>query len=226
MSELRCAVRYSIVENKHVAITHATTKLRHYEYPEEWLRQPENTKSHGKSREVKYDEVLKMPFINDAFNARVHAILKCNNLMSIRLVNPRPNTIEEAVKKSTPPTKCNIRKYPINALNPDCTRGFVVYEAICVCAGCGAKYVGSTTRPLYTRAREHTYAASRHDENSAIGTHYGEKHPGLPICITSQQLDNTHSDQLRLCIKEVYWIKKLQPILNRKAEEMGTGFLV
>ena len=99
MSEFRRAVRYSTVENKHVVITHATTKLRHNGYPEKWLQQPEKTKSNGKSREVKYDGVLKIPFINDAFNARVHAILKRNNLMPICLVNPRPNTIEAAVKK-------------------------------------------------------------------------------------------------------------------------------
>ena len=226
MSEFRCAVRYSTVENKHVAINHATTKLCHNGYPEKWLQQPEKTKSNGKSREVKYDGVLKIPFINDTFNARVHAILKHNNLMSIRLVNPRPNTIEAAVNKSTPPTKCNLRNSPINALNPDCTRVFVVYGAICVCAGCGANYVGSTTRPLHTAAHEHIYAANHHDEKSALGTRHGEKHPGMPISITLQQLDSTHNDQLRLRIKEAYWIKKVQAILNRKVEEIGTGFLV
>ena len=171
---------------------------------EKWLQQPEKTKSNGKLREVKYDGVLKIPFINDAFNARVHAILKRNSLMSIRLGNPRPHTIEAAVKKPTPPTKCNLRKCPINALNPDCTRSFVVYEAICVCAGCGANLVGSTTRSPHTRAREHIYAANHHDEKSAFGTHYGEKHPGLPISLTFRQVDSAHNDQLRLRIKEAY----------------------
>ena len=103
-----------------------------------------------------------------------------------------------------------------------CQRSSVVYEA--VCQQCGRTYIGMTTRRLHDRMREHMAAARRKDESTAFGAHFKHEHPKskpkISFSILSQQ-----RDELRLHVEEAMAIKTRQPELNRRQEELGTGFL-
>ena len=72
-------------------------------------------------------------------------------------------------------------------------------------------------------AREHAYAIERSDDTSALGEHSKIHTEAMSA---SFKIVDRASDQLRLRIQEAYWIQRRQPTLNRKEENMGTGFLV
>ena len=99
----------------------------------------------------------------------------------------------------------------------------MVYEA--KCSICGRTYIGSTTRPLHIRVREHLYVVKRRDDGSAIAEHYVNEHPTDSPSVTFRIIASA-TDELRLRIQEAYWIKKLCPGLNRKSEHLGTGFVI
>ena len=106
----------------------------------------------------------------------------------------------------------------------NCTTTFVVYEVKCLL--CKEIYIGSTTRSLHQRAKEHLAAVKKHDETSALGEHYRIQHvtdhPQLEFRIARL----TEKDELRLRIEEAITIKKLLPAINRRIEDTGVYFLV
>ena len=166
-----------------------------------------------------------IPFITDSFNARaqsiLQSILQLNGLDTVRIVNPRPMTMEQFTSKRQPQEKCSFRKCPIEQSNTThCTRANVVYEAI---RGlCPATYNGATTRAFHTRARQHSGNIRRKEiEKSALAVHFVEHH-GAAV---DNPIVTTANNELRLLIQEAYWIQRLKPSLNRKGENMGTGFL-
>ena len=82
-----------------------------------------------------------------------------------------------------------------------------------------------TVCQLHARALEHLRAANQRQEHTAFGDHYKTGHmekdkPKLSFKIISQ-----NHDDLRLHIEEALAIKTLKPELNKRQEEMGTGFL-
>ena len=92
---------------------------------------------------------------------------------------------------------------------------------------CYEKYIGSTTRPLHIREREHFYSIKNGDNSSALGEHFAECHKTTTMPnVHFKILQHTNGNELRLRIQEAYWIQSKQPSLNRKTEQMGTGFLV
>ena len=72
--------------------------------------------------------------------------------------------------------------------------------------------------------RDHVAAARRKDESTEFGAHFKHEHPKskpkISFSILSQQ-----RDELRLHVEEAMAIKTRQPVLNRRQEELGTGFL-
>ena len=97
-----------------------------------------------------------------------------------------------------------------------------VYET--VCQQCGRTYLGATVRRLHERMREHMAAARRKDENTAFGAHFKYKHPKSKPKINFSIIAH-QQDELRLHVEEAMAIKTRQPELNRRQEELGTGFL-
>ena len=97
---------------------------------------------------------------------------------------------------------------------------YVVYMAECQL--CTATYIGSATRALHTRAREHLYVIKNKDSSSALGEHYKLHLPNDAASITFQILGTSGGSELRLRIMEARIIQKLQSYLNRKKEHMGT----
>ena len=156
-NEFRHAALYSTIENKAKAISNATAKLIANGYRMKWLQQTTKPNATQKLKKPKsFDAVLRLPFINDAFNPKFRAILRRNNLSNVRLVNPRPTTIQQLAAKPKAKPQRKLRKCPINDTCPNCTAAYVVYEATCEI--CKATDIGETTRPLHIRAREHFYS--------------------------------------------------------------------
>ena len=67
-------------------------------------------------------------------------------------------------------------------------------------------------------------AAKKHSVDSAFGDHYDEFHPSEEPRILFEVVVRNR-DPLRLHIEEALTIKRLKPALNRRQEDMGTGFL-
>ena len=163
---------------------------------------------------------FRVPLISDEFNSRVRQILTRNNINAI-VVNPKRRTILQMTKKSPASIACRMRSCPIPYIK--CTSCFVVYEGRC--NACNKSYIGSTSRPLHHRAREHLYAASKKDGTSAFGDHYKAYHLHQEPDITFSIIKSTVRDELHLEVAEAYEIQSRRPALNRKREDMGTGLL-
>ena len=111
-----------------------------------------------------------------------------------------------------------------NAAHPkSATRSNVVYQATCML--CDSSYIGMTTRALHTRALEHIAGARKYSLKSAFGEHYKNKHPKMAPSLNMRLLDQCR-DELRLHIEEALAIQRHRPQLNRRDEDMGTGFLI
>ena len=96
---------------------------------------------------------------------------------------------------------------------------------LATCDLCGNRYVGMTVCQLHARVLKHVRSAAQHQEHTAFGDDYRtrlkkKKEPKLSFTILSQ-----NHDDLRLHIEEALAIKTLTPELNKRQEEMGTGFL-
>ena len=79
-----------------------------------------------------------------------------------------------------------------------------------------------TIRRLHECAREHLNSARQRSGTSVFGDHYAQKHPDkvprINFTVVKQRND------LRLHIEEALAIKKQRPTLNRRQEDLGTGF--
>ena len=104
-----------------------------------------------------------------------------------------------------------------------CTTTYTVYMATCNI--CSNIYIGSTSRQLHYRAREHIAATEKFSDVSALGEHYRKSHSTMKADITFNIIQRTEHDELRLRIVEAYEIQTRRPTLNRNREDLGTGFL-
>ena len=176
------------------------------------------------TKKSQFNSVLEIPYVNEIFSSRVRACLKRNGFSRIRLVNPKPETIEQISGKPKPSQFCRLRKCAIKDHCQDCTKTHVAYEARCNL--CPNNYIGSTTVALHYRARQHIYAIRRCDNTYALGEHFTKDHRDTAPSVMFRVVESCGQDELRLRITEACWIKKLAPTLNRKTEHIGTGFLV
>ena len=115
--------------------------------------------------------------------------------------------------------RCNGKSCPAPGI---CHRSSVVYCATCLI--CKEFYIGMTIRRLHERAREHLNSARQRSGTSVFGDHYAQKHPGKVPLINFTIVKHQRND-IRLVIEDVLAIKKLRPTLNRRQEDLGTGFL-
>ena len=83
-----------------------------------------------------------------------------------------------------------------------------------------------TTRRLHERAREHVAAAKQRSKTSALGEHYWREYTTANGDIAlSFEIVRHERNNLRLHIEEALAILKYKPELNRRQEDLGTGFL-
>ena len=230
-SELARARNNSSAGNHREATAMITNKLISNGYPERLLQREREQRAsrrhqHRKRRPVDKPQslVLRVPYINDGFNARIRACLERNKIEA-RLVNPRPPTIlqrSRKLKKSSQ-QRCSMRNCPIPYL--ECTTSYVIYEGTCQHCQEENSYIGSTMQQLHHRVQQHIRAAAEHDFSSAFGEHYYRRHRSLKPDILFKIISRTGRDELRLRIQEAYEIQRRSPKLNRRTEELGTGFI-
>ena len=162
-----------------------------------------------------------MPYLSEELNGRIQNLLKVHKI-DVRIVNPTPLTIKQyASQKQKNLVTCTTHKSPMKIAK--CTSCYVVYEGVYEL--CNSSFVGSTGRQVHTRCQEHLRAAMKHDLTSAFGQHYHVQHPQHSSNITFNILQYTAREKLLVRISKAYWMRRLQPRINRKMEDMGTGFL-
>ena len=142
-----------------------------------------------------------MPYLSEELNGMIWHLLKVHKI-DVRILNPTPTRQKNVVK-------CTMRKCPMKSAR--CTSCYVVYKGVCEL--CNSSYVGSTGR----QADEAWYDVCLWPALLPTTS------TALPN-ITFNILQQTAREQLLLRISEAYWIRRLQPRINRNMEYMGTGF--
>ena len=111
----------------------------------------------------------------------------------------------------TPPrsAKCTRDKCPI-ANTGLCLRRNAVYQL--TCNSCDQQYIGSTTRFIHDRVREHL-----NNDNSSVKKHISScqnnDHKGINIKIIMSE-----NDPANLRLYEAFYIRKYKPTLNSREE--------
>ena len=222
-NEIRRATRNSSPENSAEALKSVINKLTNNGYPanmiQHAIQKPYKNPQRTQRRTIKCS-TLCLPFVSNRFDTEVRRSLIRHNITA-GIVHPRPQTILQLAQPKTKLPDCKLRNCPIPYLR--CTACFVVYEVKCEI--CKAIYVGSTTRALHDRAKEHVTAATKHSRTSAIGEHYQLHHPTDEPRLLFRIIRRTKKDELRLRIEEALMIKELAPTINRRCEETGLDFL-
>ena len=222
-NELQRAIRCSTDNHRESSIAVVRNKLSKNDFPEDMLNQLSFKKKTKPPRfPVKPRLYFTIPFVSDKFNHSVQRLL-VKHKIEARLCNPRSQTILDLTKtqqRTSNKTPCTSTKCPSPKI---CHRSNVIYKATCKL--CDATYIGMTTRPLHARALEHVAGARKQISTSAFGDHYASKHKTATPSIKFEILKHCR-DELRLHIEEALAIQTHRPTLNRRKEDMGTGFLV
>ena len=199
-----------------------------YTDPRQYI-QPKNTgtRANMKKRKRKQQQkhLLKLPFINDQFSAKVSRFIKTNKL-PLKLVNTRPKTLGNMFCRSRPRDKrecsrqnCNICDRLVSDTGKNCKIKGAVYEITCNL--CQNKYVGETGRKVFDRLTEHyNYTknpTAKSYKEQTLAKHYLTEHPGQKSDLKFEILD-TEQNTLRRKIKEAYYINNLNPEINEKQE--------
>ena len=161
------------------------------------------------------------PFITDQFNRGANQLLEKHNIAA-RLVNLQSTMLSDLTKKrrKTCSDDCQAKLCPAPEV---CRKSHDVYLATCDL--CGKRYVGITVRQLHARAFGHLRAANQRQEHTAFGDHYKTGHKEKDKPKPFFQIISQNHDDRQLHIEEAPAIKTLKPELNKRQEEMGTGFL-
>ena len=127
----------------------------------------EDTTFEGIAKEWHY---LKIPFISDRLNRKVTGIFKRENI-PVRIAH-KSYTLRQALSHNTTERKCNRSRpnCPIADTNL-CLQRNTVYQL--TCKACGEYYIGSTTRFLHDRTKEHLA-----NDNSSVKKHLTTHHWG------------------------------------------------
>ena len=156
-NEMRRALQNSSAENSAAAIRETTQKLINNGYPADSVKRAFRKGTKPSTREKSNQQLtFRFPFISDRLDAQIRRSLECHNI-NARLSHPRPQTLLQLAQPRVQPPTCNLRNCPIPYLK--CMTSYIVYEV--TCCVCKESYIGSTSRPLHTRAKEHIAAAKK-----------------------------------------------------------------
>ena len=223
INERARANKCSTAEYRDEAISSTLARMGDNGYPSSWHNKAvdRSKKWPDKQRITRNIFLVSIPFVTDTFNNNIKQVFDKYDI-PVRLVNLCNQTLLNFAqgRKSSQQRTC---RSSICQAPSICQRSSVVYEAVCQqCAG--RTYIGMTTRRLHDRMRELMAATWRKDESMAFGAHFKHEHPKskpkISFSILSQQ-----RDELRLHVEEAMAIKTRKPELNRRQEELGTGFL-
>ena len=179
MNEFRRAEQCSTQSNRVAANQATKDKLSQNGYPKKLMRTTHKAGCRKKksNQDKSTNLTLKIPFVSDKLNHQIKRILRKHSIPA-RLVSPRGQTIKDLTKprKAKQIKGCKNDECSAKGI---CHRSSVVYLA--TCSLCKESYVGTTTRKLHGRVREHLNSAQTRSNKTAIGDHYRAEHPkGTP----------------------------------------------
>ena len=118
-------------------------------------------------------------------------------------------TLRQALSHNTTERKCNRPNCPI-ANTKLCLQRNTVYQL--TCKACGEYYIGSTTRFLHDRTKEHlTYDNSSVKKH--LTTHHRNNSDNIEVKVITRK-----NDPINLRLYEAYYIGKHKPGLNSREE--------
>ena len=227
-NEMRRVSLYPTPEYIQDAKEKMVTRLINNGYPEQWINScvsyngKKRHKTRKKQQRVHHESLftLKIPFISNNINDGIRRIIKRHKIPA-RLVNSKGTTLRDVTKWPTTNrhSPCKNKDCPAPQI---CWKSSVIYRATCKI--CNQFYIGMTTRRLHDRAREHITSVKQKTKPSAFGDHYKEIHADQKPRISFEIIGHA-SDGLRLHIEEAIAIQLHNPPLNRKTEQLGTGYL-
>ena len=150
---------------------------------------------------------LKIPYISERLNHRITNIFRKENIPVP--IAYKSYALRQALSHSSTEGKCTRDKCPI-ANTGLCLRKNAVYQL--TCNSCDQQYIGSTTRLILDRVREHI-----NNDNSSVKKYISScqnnDYKGINIKIIMSEND---PDNLRLY--EAFYIRKYKPTLNSREE--------
>ena len=183
--------------------------LRLNGYPENRIQQtkrPQNPQRNPQSRNTEWS-YLKIPYISERLNHRITNIFRKENI-PVRIAH-RSYTLRQALSHTSTECKCTRDKCPISNTGL-CLQRNAVYQL--TCNNCGQQYIGSTTRFIHDRVREHI-----NKENSYVKKHIhscqNKDNKGIEV-----KLVMSKHDPANLRIYEAFYIRKYKPTLNSREE--------
>jgi hypothetical protein len=155
---------------------------------------------------------LSVPFFGDSVNKRIKRILNSHNIQALITHKGRP-LLSIICKEMmiTLPRQCMFSWCPLRS--HICFRSMVTYRG--TCRTCGSQYVGSTSRQLHLRLREHLTR-----DTSAIFNHNLTCGNNWRFEVTSQS-----KDVVNMRLAEAILIYKDKPSLNSREDPMSAHIL-
>ncbi|NNK28445.1 MAG: GIY-YIG nuclease family protein [Flavobacteriaceae bacterium] len=192
--------------DKHRYLQQLDDILKRNGYPQQAINRIKNVK-YNRRRETHNETetfYFEFPFIDDSTDKKIRNVFRSAKL-PVKIYR-RSYTLRHALKKKQLSTNnCSLESCYI-ANNDMCFRRNVVYEL--KCSACSKTYIGSTTRQLHTRIKEHH---SR--ENSSAYKHRLHCNGNFSTVILAREPDST-----KLRLKEAILIKAHNPEINSRAE--------
>lgn len=127
---------------------------------------------------------------------------RCQKCLSCRVSKKQPR------KKELFRSRTNNKEYQIRELIT-CNSTHVPYVIVCPCR---LQYVGTTTRPLYVRIREHINNIRKRFPKHNLSRHFQEVHQRDPTGLFFYGIDlikdHWRGDNKRICVSqnEIEWI--------------------
>ena len=151
---------------------------------------------------------LKIPFISEQIDRNISKIFQNENL-KVRLTH-RSHSLRHALPTPNANAQCKRQQCPI-AHTGNCFK----QNAICniLCTKCNDFYIGSTIRHLHDRIKEHFENSNSSVYKHFITCQYKPKCSKTFISIIARE-----PDPVNLRLHEAFFIRKLQPTINSRAE--------
>ena len=183
--------------------------LRLNGYPENIIDQTKHSQNHLKDPRPLNTEwsYLKIPYISERLNYRITSIFRKEGI-PVRVAH-KSYTLRRALSHNNKERTCTRANCPISDTRL-CLLRNAVYQI--TCKNCNQHYIGSTTRFIHDRVREHL-----NNDNSSVKKHLSKcqnkVHKGIEI--KSIVLEN---DPANLRLFEAFYIRNHKPTINSREE--------
>ena len=204
----------------HKSNSHKTSKhVRLNGYPEGTINKTKHSQNHQKDPRPLNTEwsYLKMPYVSERLNYKITNIFRKEGI-PVR-VTDKSYTLRQALSQNKTERTCTRANCPISNTNL-CLLRNVVYQI--TCNNCNQHYIGSTTRFVHDRVREHL-----NNDSSSVKKHISKcqnkVHKGIEIKTIALE-----EDPANLRLFEAFYIRKYKPAsqLPRRMQRIRGPFIL